>query len=219
MDPERKQSISVSPRYKMKWRIKDGPVRKKCWVALSPASIALSEAVEKIESVLIGRNRDVFNGEDTSPACSYDPTMFGRSVHDAQPTVIFSSSSEICRKNAKRILENEDILVDPRGVGLDYYCTGPQFFAGVMDINVATESNTKGQLSANQSESSSMSSKPSVTSASRKQQQPALLLLKRPLNGELAMVGGSRCTIGGIIVVGDKIYGLTVAHVFETEGF
>ena len=106
-DPDRRQSIKINPRIKMKWRIRDGPRRKKCWVALQPASIALGDAIEQIETSLAERNRDFFDGEITAPACSYDATMFGGSIDDAQPTVIFSSSSEICRRNAKNIIADK----------------------------------------------------------------------------------------------------------------
>jgi hypothetical protein len=98
------------------------------------ASTALSPGSDgKVETLLQERNHDVWGGENTSPGCSYDVAMHGRSVHDAQPAVIFCSLSKICRRNAQKIIASEDIAVDPRGIGMEYYRTGPDFFASSAD--------------------------------------------------------------------------------------
>jgi hypothetical protein len=218
-DPERRQSIKDDSRVKMEWRFKFPPHTRNCWIPLVPARPCLLEAMEQIERLLKERNRDIWNGENTTPSCSWDISMHGRSVSDAQPTIIFSSSSKICRRNAKNIIANEDIAVDPRGIGMEYYSTGPSLFAslaGVIDIELAGPYLlTDLPSSSKRSSKSSSSSNRSVHSQERtSREQPTAC----SVNGSLISVQSTSCTLGGLVSIDGELYGLTVAHAFEGDG-
>jgi hypothetical protein len=204
----------------MKWRIKDGFNKRKCWIALPPASNVLRSAIEQIEILLVERNRDVFDGEITAPACSYDATMFGCSVDDAQPTVIFSSSSDICRRNAKNIIAGQEIHVDPRGVGMEYYRIGPQLFAGTAPLdsggtNDAENLSSKLVFDRESSRGSSERSQKSAVRISSIHSAAEIPVNRLSVNGQLAFVGSLSLTIGGIVAIDDQLFALTVAHAFE----
>ncbi len=227
-DPERRQSIKDDTRVKMEWRFRTPLHIMKCWVALQPARPCLLEAMEKVEILLQDRNHDVWEGENTSPGCSYDVAMHGLSLNDAQPAVIFCSPSRICRRNAENIIVNEDIAVDSRGIGMEYYNTGPDFFASDYgDVELGTlgtgeeESRMFPELLTNlpsssrysfKSSSSSNRNTPSQEGTSRQQSTACTV------NGSLISVQSTNCTLGGLISIDGELYGLTVAHAFERDG-
>ncbi|KAL3422643.1 hypothetical protein PVAG01_06799 [Phlyctema vagabunda] len=217
IDPDRKRSIKNDPRVKMKWRIKDGTRRKKCWIALLPASDPVGNAIEKIESALYERNHDFFDGIVTDTGCSYDPTMFGLSVEDAQPTVVFSSDSEKCRQNAKNIITDKGILVDPRGIGMEYYGRGPQFYTGTETGNYRGQTGDSDPKMLDKKQPPHSSSDNRMQDVASSPSVVAVPFSKQAINKELVMIGRVNCTIGGIIAIDDQLFGLTVAHAFESS--
>jgi hypothetical protein len=214
-DPERRQSIMLGTRAKMEWQIKS-PLRiMTCWVAMAPAKLCLMNVVKQIEALVEKRKYDIWDGEKTSPGCAWDRSMHGRSVNDAQPTVIFSSSSKICRKNAKRIIQEENIQVDPRGIGIEYYESGPKFLAGPLNLQ---NHHISSVISFSHSEIDSPASEQSFPASSVTQEiesisrTPGLVI-----SGIEVDVRGWTCTIGGILLINNRAVALTVAHVFEEQ--
>jgi len=214
-DPERRQSIKCNSRAKMEWQIRT-PLRiMSCWIAMPPAKPCLTNVVEQIETLVEKRMYDIWDGEQTSPGCAWDRSMHGRSINDAQPTVIFSSSSKVCRKNAKRIIQEENIQVDPRGIGIEYYETGPKFLGG--PLNVQTH-HMPSVLNFSHSKKRSHASNRRFPSSSGNQQLESATY--RPdivMNGTAVDIGGCSCTIGGILWIENRAVALTVAHVFEEQ--
>jgi hypothetical protein len=150
--------------------------------------------------------------------------MHGGSVNDAQPTIIFSSLSKICRRNAKNIILHEGIAVDPRGIGMEYYSTGSDFFAGpnglgedldfvisdsLPDLLTNLPSSSKRSF---KSSSSSNRSTPTQEGTPRQQMTPY------KVNSSLISVRSTSCTLGGLVSIDGKLYGLTVAYAFERDG-
>lgn len=223
-DPDRRQSIKDDTRVKMEWRFQTPLHIMNCWIPLLPARPCLIEAMEQIERLLQERNRDVWDGENTTPGCSWDISMHGRSVNDAQPTIIFSSLSKICRRNAKGIIANEDIAVDPRGIGMEYYSTGPDFFAGPQGLGAGADGETSElvpDLLTNLTFSSNRSLKSSSSSNQSNPSQEGTLRHQSTtckVNGNLISVQSTSCTLGGLVSIDGELYGLTVAHAFERDG-
>jgi len=224
IDPERRQSIKDDTRVKMNWRFKLPLHTMNCWIPLTPARPCLLEAMEQIERLLQERNRDFWDGENTTPSCSWDISMHGRSVNDAQPSIIFSSLSKICRRNARNIIAHEDIAVDPRGIGMEYYSAGPDFFAGSQDLGANTDldiSDLFPDRSANSLRSSRFSFKSLSNSNKSSPSQggtPRHQSTTCKVNGSLISVQSTSCTLGGLVSIDGELYGLTVAHAFERDG-
>ncbi|KAH6715694.1 hypothetical protein BKA61DRAFT_671985 [Leptodontidium sp. MPI-SDFR-AT-0119] len=140
----------------------------------------------QLEKLLQLRNRDFWRGEPIPTGCALERYMYGRSVKNAQPTIIGFVSSQRFRRNAKEILEDYDFQIDPRGIGIDYYSSHPVYFGG--------------------------QALGSTASKSRSSDQPTGL---PQFIGTAIQAGNTAFTLGGPIVVDDKIVGLTVAHAIE----
>lgn len=215
-DPERRQSIKYDSRVKMEWRISAPFSSMTCWIALAPARPCLTDVMDQIEALFEKRNRELWDGETTAPGCAWDRSMHGKSVDDAQPTIVFSSLSKVCRRNARNIILDENIKVDPRGIGMGYYTTGPEFFAGEVANRRRDGRTTPPQPRLKASSQS--------TSANR--QTGALFEAFRDdspdpefpeVVGSSVRIGAKDCSMGGIIAIEGKLYTLTVAHVFEAQ--
>jgi hypothetical protein len=190
----------------MEWRPSASLFTLTCWVARDPARLCLLETMKSIETLVSERQEEIWDGVNTSPGCSWDPSMLGKTVHDAQPTIIFHSSNSICRRNAKRMIKHERIVVDPRGIGIEYFELAPAFLAG--PVKFEAEINTTSTLEpiTSRGKDTAILDEASTGSSS-----------KPTVNGILVDVGSVVCTIGGLIVVNNEIFGLTVAHAFEDE--
>ncbi|KAG4439065.1 hypothetical protein IFR05_005456 [Cadophora sp. M221] len=112
--------------------------------------------------------------------------MYGRSVKNAQPTIIGFVSSQRFRRNAKEILEDYDFQIDPRGIEIDYYSSHLVYFRGQALGSTASKSWSSDQLTG----------------------LPQFI-------GMAIQAGNTAFTLGGPIVVDDEIVGLTVAHAIE----
>jgi hypothetical protein len=220
-DPERRQSIKDDSRVKMEWQLSTSVWTMTCWVALPPARPCLIDAIEQIEALVSKRQSDIWDGEHTTPSCTWDRSMHGRSIKVAQPTIIFSSSSKVCRRNAKRIIQEENIQVDPRGIGIEFYENGPEFLAGSIDLEAGypiplsqTMSHQEKSVDnlvhdiAVRPENHSHQAGSSSSNRTSKRTKPAI-------NGALVNLGQLSCTMGGFLAVNGEVFGLTVAHAFE----
>jgi hypothetical protein len=181
--------------------------------------------MEQVEALLQERNHDVWDGENTSPGCSYDVAMHGRSVNDAQPAVIFCSPSKICQRNAENIIKNEEISVDPRGIGMEYYSAGPDFFASdSQNIDLVRAGEGSGTLPDPLTGSPSSPKRPfksissSYPSTSSQEGTSGQQPIACRANGTLILVQSTSCTLGGVISIDGELYGLTVARAFERDG-
>ncbi|KUJ21225.1 uncharacterized protein LY89DRAFT_770464 [Mollisia scopiformis] len=212
-DPERRQSIKIDSRVKMEWRINTPLWVMSCWVASYPARPCLTEAMMQIELLVDNRKNDVWDGEPTSRGCAWDRSMHGRSFSDAQPTIIFSSSSKICRRNAKKIIYDERIKVDPRGIGIQYYEHGPELLSGPLDIQAGLRNISCFSLLSN--ERTVVHNNEAIQNTSNRQTESLKVRDNLFLNGALVNTEFATCTIGGMLAIGKKTFALTVAHAFE----
>jgi len=217
-DPERRQSIKENSRVKMEWQLRSSLLTMSCWVAQHPARPCLTDAIVQIEALVAKRECDIWDGERTSRGCGWDRSMYGRSMQDAQPTIIFSSSSKVCLRNARKIIHDENIQVDPRGIGIEYYENGPAFLqaTGSLDLEEGfpSPSSIRSRLSG---EKSSNPGGILPTYPNERHQSSLSRVSKPAINGALVSIGPVSCTIGGVLIVNDELYGLTVAHAFERE--
>lgn len=186
-----------------------------CWIAIPPARASLIAVITQIESLVEKRKCDIWEGEKTSPGCAWDRSMHGRSINDAQPTVIFSSTSRICRKNAKRIIQEENIQVDPRGIGIEYYETGPKFLAGNLDPPTR-HIPSKDSLTLTEN-SSSLFSLPGFRTSPGGQQLSWNSGSSFSITGLAVSIGQKSSTLGGVLSINNTLLALTVAHVFEEQ--
>ncbi|KAE9365459.1 hypothetical protein N431DRAFT_353051 [Stipitochalara longipes BDJ] len=220
-DPERRQSIKDNNRAKMEWQIRSSLWTMTCWAALPPAKYCLSDVVSQIEALVSERSCDIWDGERTSRGCTWDRSMYGHSIQDAQPTIIFSSSSKMCLRNAKRIIHEENIQVDPRGIGIEYYENGPVLFQAFgstdsLDLKAGLTSISSPNGSSPNEKTSNVGGKLPAYLNEDHESSPNRVP-KPAINAALASIGQVSCTIGGIILVNGELYGLTVAHAFERE--
>jgi hypothetical protein len=165
------------------------------WAANPPALQPLLDASKAIADLIEQQQEDFWNGEITQPSWALDETMHGKSISDAQPTIICSSPSNRCQRNAKLLIERERIPVDDRGIGLEFYPDPVVFYAG------STSENTRNSCDTYDKDHQFPSQ--GVTTFS---------------NGIPLHVGPRICTGGGVILVGGRPYILTVAHAFESSG-
>jgi hypothetical protein len=221
-DPERRQSIKVDKRAKMEWQLNTSLWTMTCWIALSPAQPCLRHTMDRIEILLLNRKSEVWGGDHTDRGCTLHPSMHGRSIKVAQPTIIISSSSKVCRRNAKTIIQDEKIKVDSRGIGIEFYEIGPVYLAGSIDLEAGYTSNqisksesAEEKLIHSSGQSSSLHSNSYIHQAesSNKTSKRG----KTAINGALVYAGELSCTIGGLLAINGVIYGLTVAHAFESN--
>ena len=114
--------------------------------------------------------------------------MHGRTMDDAQPKIICSSTSGRCRRNAKRIILREEIVVDDRGIGLEFY-SDPLILYGARGSSSA-------EAVQNHSIGGTCSDQNAVT----------------------IEIGSGKCTGGGMVLLDGEPYLLTIAHTFEDSG-
>ena len=174
----------------MEPRLEDGEFhRRKCWAALPPAQECLKDTWAKIERLFCidTIQIDLTSGETTTPGYSFDRFMYGRDVNDAQPTIIFDSKSKVYRRNARRILNDAAIEVDARGIGLQFYKRGPV-------------------LSASQETGDSLAKEPECSSSKN---------ISQYATGASITIESTTCTMGGLISINGKLFGLTVGHAFN----
>lgn len=181
-------------------------------MAESPAKICLRDTMKQIELLLEKRSQDFWNGETTAPGCTWDATMHGRSVSDAQPTIVLSPQSSIFRRNAKIIISDEDFLVHPRGVGLEYYRNGPEYFADDSQVNSAPDAPLIGSF--DHLLPGNVRSSPKESHLPQNSPKTTGNYLS---NGWSISVGSTICTLGGMVAINGSLFGLTVAHAFENE--
>ncbi|KAE9369779.1 hypothetical protein N431DRAFT_443404 [Stipitochalara longipes BDJ] len=203
-DPERQQSIDLNFCVKMERRGRFASIFRPmtCWPAKTPARDCLMEVMRQLEQLLETRNLDFWIGETTLPGCIWEPSMHGRSVDDAQPTIILSSTSNVFRRNARAIIEDHDFRVDPRGIGIYYYSRGPDFFAGESS---ATNSPEKSSVGFEDRDGKDTNIAPNHFQ----------LFKISKLIGASILIESIKFTMGGLVVIDGKLFGLTVAHAFE----
>lgn len=221
-DPERSQSIKDDSRAKIEWQLSTSIWTMTCWIALAPARPCLLYTREQILILIREREFDIWHGEHKYPGCTVDPFMHGRSIKVAQPTIIFSSSSRFCRRNAKRIIQEEKIEVDPRGIGIEFYQNGLKPLAGSIDLEAGYPSNSLSQSESLHEKSvedlvKDTTMQPTNQSNQATSSNRTSIEAKPAINAALVHVGQLSCTMGGLLIINGEIYGLTVAHAFESS--
>jgi hypothetical protein len=189
-DPERRDSINLaaSTRMKREW-FRDWFRPKTAWGAQNAALRPLQLARSAIQSLIESRMEDFFSGVAVQPGWALEVAMYGRSVDDAQPTVICSSPNSRCRSNASNIIAQEQIIVDDRGIGIEFYHDPVIFYSG------------KGPISA-----------PDYGRLYDAHYMTPSNGLHPPFMIEVC---GNTCTVGGSIMVNGQTYFLTIAHAFD----
>lgn len=204
----------------MEWQLSTSLWTMTCWIALPPARPCLIDTIEQIETLVLKRQSDIWDGEHTSPACTWDRSMHGRSIKVAQPTIIFSSSSRVCRRNAKRIIREENIEVDPRGIGIEFYENGPEFLAGSIDLEAGypsiqlSQSKSRREKSVDDFVHDSPLQSTNHSHLERSSNRTSKRI-KPVINAALVHVGQLSCTMGGLLAINGEVFGLTVTHAFE----
>jgi hypothetical protein len=165
---------------------------KICWASKEPAQLCLEDALKKIHDFFRVDTVEarLSRGETTIPGYSVDRYMYGSSDDNAQPTIIFDSKSKVYRNNARNCLEEEAIVVDVRGIGLEFYELGPVLSAGdpTAPIFESTESSSSEDT------------------------------LQKPL-GLSITIDSTTCVIGGVISIKGRLFGLTAGHAFNDIDF
>jgi hypothetical protein len=225
-DPERLRSIDIIHSARLGWKLslKTLLSRRVCWPPLTPARETLLEPWERIEELVSTREPDFWRGESTtSRGCAWERWMYGSSTKNAQPTILFCSSSKKCRSNAAKIIESEDIEVDIPGAGLEFYKTGPVFTSSLQLIEapprqqVLPVSITQQPVSIAQPPRIS-TYVPSYTFHQAPSAPPPIdsqAVDPRPTVGGPISTKYASCTMGGVIYIDGELYGLTVGHAFE----
>jgi hypothetical protein len=129
-------------------------------------------------------------GQSVDPGFSFDRFMYGQDVDNAQPAIIFESKSEIIRGNARRMLNDAAIEVDARGIGLQFYEKGPV-------------------LSASQETGDPLAEKSGIPEGSSSKD------ISQYNTGASVSIESTTCTMGGLISIDGKLFGLTVGHAFN----
>jgi hypothetical protein len=119
-------------------------------------------------------------------------------------TIVLCSTSNVFRHNSKKILLDHDFRVDPRGIGIEYYSNGPEFFAGNNPAKNSLETLPSGFEG---TDDAGISMTPNTS--------PTLGI--SVINGSSILIGTKTCTMGGLIAIDNELFGLTVAHAFENE--
>jgi hypothetical protein len=192
-DPDRLRSINLAVYTRMRRGWFRG--RRTVWAVNPPALQPLLDASKAIADLIEQQQEDFWNGETTQPSWALDETMHGKSTSDAQPTIICSSPSNRCQRNAKVIIERERIPVDDRGISLEFYPDRVVFYAGSVSENT----------------------RKSYDTYDKDHQFPSQGVATFS-NGVPLHVGPWTCTGGGVVLVGGRPYILTVAHAFESSG-
>lgn len=219
-DPERRLSIKDDSRVKMEWQLSTSVWTMTCWVALPPAKPCLVDTMKQIEALVWKREADIWNGVHTSRGCTFDSSMHGRSIKVAQPTIIFGAPSKVCRRNAKRIIQEENIQVDPRGIGIEFYEKGPEFYTGTIDLERGLPTPISKSEKHERPDQGFASSYPTLSTTNSHESGSSnrtSRVTKHTINGGLVHIGQLSCTMGGFLAIDGEVHGLTVAHAFEIE--
>lgn len=192
-DPDRRQSLNTSrqpavmpPRYEYFERH-----GRLCWAAQDPAQKYLKETLCRIEDLVnIDRVQIALrSGNSSRPGYSFDRFMYGQAEDAAQPTIIFDCESRTYRRNAKRILMDEGMRVERRGIGLQFYKQGPVLSASSAAADYLTH----------------------VHGTSKER---TLRSIFHQSLGLLIRTDSMLCTLGGVLSVNGALFGLTVGHAF-----
>jgi hypothetical protein len=137
-----------------------------------------------------------FPREDLYASLTIEFMMVGQSENELRPTIVVGCSSEQLRKDRMRVLKKFKWLAEYK-----YPC---------MVIVSPTKYNAKSDTTLN-ARTFEIS-----TGVDRKEISTLCgIAVRAHLPGTKSSVP-AMCTLGGLIMIGDEVYGLTVGHVFET---
>jgi hypothetical protein len=131
-DPERRDCIVVGRELRLNRYFRPPFRRMTCWEARNPAQACLTDAFEKLASLIKNVGHDLYKGVKDDSGIAIHRFMHGSSVGNAQPAIILSSKNPTLRANAARIIRAEEIEVDDRGIDLEFYANAPRRFAATL---------------------------------------------------------------------------------------
>jgi len=130
LDPERSDCIVLGRELKLNRYFRPPFRRMTCWEARNPAHACLTDAFEKLATLIKNVGHDLYKGVKDDSGIAFHRFMHGSHLGNAQPAIILSSKNSTLRANAARIIKAEEIEVDDRGIDLEFYANAPRRFAG-----------------------------------------------------------------------------------------
>jgi hypothetical protein len=181
-----------------------------CWEAIGPAQELFRQVSKKIADLLDERIDDLEEGElHAGVFVTFGMYMIGKSPAAARPTLIISCQSAKPRRRAIKFIKESLILkgypkmelaessICPTSISNDslrlFSGRGSPSLPNRMDLEVGDGSSPVNPL---------------ATSLNRVCGIPIICLSS-----------GKQTTIGGVVCINGKVYGLTVAHAFEKSRY
>jgi hypothetical protein len=181
---------------------------KRCWEAVGPAYKVSFNILREIGSYLPPRHEYLNKGESVPCPIVFGIYMIGRNKKRARPTIVFSCDSKAPRQRAMELVRESKILDSHPGIELAESSTPPILSRPPVPL-MGRSLDTRGSVD-----------------TERATRSEKLVYCTLPLNRVYGIPifirdvdGGMRstsrkATIGGIVRLGDELFGLTVAHAF-----
>jgi len=178
-----------------------------CWETVGPAKEQFSQVHEPIRHLLESQHKQLNKDISVRKNIFLDIYMIGPTEEQARPTVIFSCENKIQRQRAQKLVRSSNTLVKHTGFRLGDSSRpprtnmNPRALRGEADSGMELEPNTSELLIYHSSPIKDVYGIP--ISIQRPNAQKGVLFRKS--------------TVGGIISIHSKFFGLTVAHAFFSE--
>ena len=206
-----------------------------CWEAIGPAKTLFTEIAQSVAKLLDDRMDELEEGEPVAvDILTFGMYMMGKTPNTARPTLLFTCQRPKPRRRAIKFIKESSILNGKPKIALAQSSVVPtatsnnflRLLAGNTDLREMCELRATGRpsllgvLTPLSSESASSEGKDFKLSSSAAESNRKL-----ELNGTfpknifglpvICSSTGRKATIGGLVLIHGKYYGLTVAHVFD----
>lgn len=178
-----------------------------CWEAVGPAKEQFSQVHEPIRHLLESQHEQLNKDISVRKNIFLDIYMIGPTEEQARPTVIFSCENKIQRQRAQKLVRSSNILDKYTGFRLGDSSRPPRANMSIRPLG--DEADSSMEWEPNTSELLIYHSSPI------KDVYGIPIFIQRP-SAQKDMVC-RKSTVGGIISIHSKFFGLTVAHVFFDE--
>lgn len=184
--------------------------KNRCWEAIGPAKERYDEVSERIKALLESQHESLNEGVCVFRFLMIDLYMIGRTEEQAKPTIIFSSENKTLRQRAQKLVRGSGILDDY-----------PDFTLGESSRPLRLSSGPIA-LSGEQSTADFVKSYNAYPSTD----DMACVYYSHPLNdihgipiiikkaNTSASPSPRKATLGGMVCIGEKLFGVTAAHAF-----
>lgn len=179
----------------------------KCWEAVGPAWEMMNQISKPIRNLLQQRNEYLQEGTNIPRAISFTMYMIGRTAETANPTIIFSCENKEPRKRARKIIEESNLLDDYPGVVLGDSSRAPVLSRPAIPL---ASHGLGGASQVSSISDLSMEHRTSIYYSPPIRHGDGISVSVKSATQEFR-----QATLGGFILVGGKILGLTVAHMLD----